>query len=636
MKFNQQVNMPPFSNKKKKQQLQHKRQLKRERGDDPNSFYRSIMQKTHFRGKPIGGGQNAKPVESGGRGRDRERFADLQFFKDTDDEIKLRKEQSLLPIIPLEKSHLEIDAILPSVSLDMPKRPPWNKSFTKDQLDKQEQIYFKNFVDNLLQKSSVTDKKLSYFDLNLDTWRQLWRVLEMSEIITIIVDIRHPLFHFPPSLYNYIVNDLHKIVIIVLNKVDLVPASLVVAWKSYLKSQYPEVHIIPFASYAGMKTKSNGKRVGNMRMAAEGAARFMLEVEKLVQPIGKVDFTSWREKIQNDRSSSANILDSDGEEDVDELDDAIQEDAEKDVESLDEIEEKDDSEEERKQQLRPPRNQRNKKIRNPVSDYERDEDDDDDDEKGFGAAALRRAQQIKEKNDTGFYLGEKFKDGLLTIGCVGHPNVGKSSFMNALIGKKVVSVSRTPGHTKHFQTIFLTSNIRLCDCPGLVFPSHYPKQLQVLMGCYPISQLREPYSAIQYLAERVNMVEKLKLKPIDEVRHQKPAMNDCNYTSIEIRDKEGINIRRAGTSSEWSAFSICESWAVHRGFLTARSGRPDVYRAANHLLRMALDGRTLCMAFYPPDYLSLKESHWEEHEEIEKISRIQGRHNIIDDDDDGY
>lgn len=582
--------MPPFSNKKKKLQLQQKRQLKRDRVDDPNSFYRTIMQKTHFRGKPIGQ-QNQKP-QTGGRTVDsgqknREKFADLQFFKDTDEEIKLRKEQAMLPIAPLEESHLEIDAISPMASLDMPKRPPWNKSYAKEQLDRQEQIYFKNFVDNLLDRSSITDKKLSYFDLNLDTWRQLWRVLEMSEVVTIIVDIRHPLFHFPPSLYNYVVNDLHRIVIIVLNKVDLVPASLVLAWQSYLKSQYPEVHIIPFASYAGMKTRTNGKRVGNMRMAADGARRFMLEVEKLVGS-DKVDFTSWREKIHLDASDTLEVSDNE------------------DAESGGGGDEGDGEEEEV-------------------------EEDEDMDEKKLAAAALKKAHQIKEKNDVGYYTSEKFKDGILTIGCVGHPNVGKSSFMNALIGKKVVSVSRTPGHTKHFQTIFLTPNIRLCDCPGLVFPSYYPKQLQVLMGCYPISQLREPYSAIQYLSERVNMVEKLKLKPVDEVRHHKPALNDRNYTPTRVNEKKTV-----GTSEEWSAFTICESWAVHRGFLTARSGRPDVYRAANHLLRMALDGRTLCMSFYPPDYLALRESQWEQHENIEAIARIQGRHNIINGDDDGY
>lgn len=36
------------------------------------------------------------------------------------------------------------------------------------------------------------DKVLSYFELNLETWRQLWRVLEISDIILVIVDIRYP------------------------------------------------------------------------------------------------------------------------------------------------------------------------------------------------------------------------------------------------------------------------------------------------------------------------------------------------------------------------------------------------------------------------------------------------------------
>ena len=46
---------------------------------------------------------------------------------------------------------------------------------------------------------------------------------------------------------------------------------------------------------------------------------------------------------------------------------------------------------------------------------------------------------------------------------------------------QVVSTSRTPGHTKHFQTIYLTPTVRLCDCPGLVFPSLVNKQIQVVI-----------------------------------------------------------------------------------------------------------------------------------------------------------
>jgi hypothetical protein len=42
----------------------------------------------------------------------------------------------------------------------------------------------------------------------------------------------------------------------------------------------------------------------------------------------------------------------------------------------------------------------------------------------------------------------------------------------------------------------------LCDSPGLVFPSLLPKPLQILSGMYPIAQVQEPYSTIQYLVSK--------------------------------------------------------------------------------------------------------------------------------------
>lgn len=90
------------------------------------------------------------------------------------------------------------------------------------------------------------------------------------------------------------------------------------------------------------------------------------------------------------------------------------------------------------------------------------------------------------------------------------------------------------------------------------------------MGSFPIAQVREPYTTIKFLAERIDLPKILKLQHLD---------ND----------------------DTWSAIDICDSWASKRNFITARTARLDTYRAANSLLRMALEGK-ICIYVYPPDW----------------------------------
>lgn len=53
---------------------------------------------------------------------------------------------------------------------------------------------------------------------------------------------------------------------------------------------------------------------------------------------------------------------------------------------------------------------------------------------------------------------------------VGIPNVGKSTLINRLVGKKAVSVGNKPGVTKSLDWIRINENLELLDTPGILWP----------------------------------------------------------------------------------------------------------------------------------------------------------------------
>ena len=53
---------------------------------------------------------------------------------------------------------------------------------------------------------------------------------------------------------------------------------------------------------------------------------------------------------------------------------------------------------------------------------------------------------------------------------VGVPNVGKSTLINRLVGKKTAGVGNTPGFTKSLSWIRVNKDIELLDTPGILWP----------------------------------------------------------------------------------------------------------------------------------------------------------------------
>ena len=102
---------------------------------------------------------------------------------------------------------------------------------------------------------SNSSSSLSYFEMNLETWRELWRVTEISDILLLIVDIRFAPLHFSPAFYHHCTVRLGKDLILVLNKIDLVATPLVTAWKHYFEQRFPKCHILLFSSAKQIKYK---------------------------------------------------------------------------------------------------------------------------------------------------------------------------------------------------------------------------------------------------------------------------------------------------------------------------------------------------------------------------------------------
>ncbi|XP_069055183.1 guanine nucleotide-binding protein-like 1 [Lepisosteus oculatus] len=533
----------PFSTKQKKKQLQHRRGRKRGETEGPSSRSCSVerpegqsdtsdseslsLEVQHINQQP-------QSRQSRDRGHDPNRYR-LHLEKESREEVDRRKrmaQERKLQLLSEDQLEIDIeDVYRPGSVLDFPRRQPWDYGMSKEQVLAREERAFREYLDSVYKQYQPSE--LSYFEHNLETWRQLWRVLEMSDIVLLLTDIRHPVLHFPPALYDCVTREMRRSLVLVLNKIDLAPPALVVAWRHHLRARFPEVRVVCFTSYPqrpgeGLDPGAVLKRRRRRRRGGWGLAVGPMELLRACEDItaGRVDLSSWRQKIQRDAVAAGG------------------------------------SEEE--------------------------------EEEGEEGAVL-----VEHHSDVAMEMAspsqERYKDGVLTLGCVGFPNVGKSSLINGLVGRKVVSVSRTPGHTKYFQTYFLTPTVKLCDCPGLIFPSLVDRQQQVLAGIYPVSQIQEPYSSVGYLASRV---------PI-------PALLKLRHPSAEGGSEE----------PPWTAWDICEAWAEKRGYKTAKAARNDVYRAANSLLRLATDGR-LCLCLRPPAF-STQQAVWEAHPETAEIAALQ-------------
>ncbi|ODQ78034.1 hypothetical protein BABINDRAFT_40286 [Babjeviella inositovora NRRL Y-12698] len=398
-----------------------------------------------------------------------ERGASVKIIK-----IDASKNQYLLTKAEeLERSKLHKEF---ADKLTCPRRPAWDATTTRTQLERQEKVAFLEWRRQLAVLQQNNDLLLTPFERNLEVWRQLWRVVERSDLVVQIVDARNPLLFRSIDLDVYVkeVNPLKKSLLLV-NKADLLSDSQRLAWAEYFIA-----HDIRYTFFSAKTANS------------------ILELESLGE---EVDVA----QIYND-------------EDVDPRIRILR------IEQLEDL---------------------------------------------FLAEAPEPLTKPRDPSQA----------PITQIGLVGYPNVGKSSTINALVGSKKVSVSSTPGKTKHFQTIHLSPSVLLCDCPGLVFPNFaYTNGELVCNGVLPIDQLREYTGPCTLVAQRIP---KYFLEAI---------------YGIAIPTKR---IEEGGTGVPTSQ-ELLTAYARARGYMTAGFGSADESRAARYVLKDYVAGKLLYVQA-PPD-----------------------------------
>lgn len=71
------------------------------------------------------------------------------------------------------------------------------------------------------------------FEKNLEVWKQLWRVIERSDLLLQIVDARNPYFFYSEDLEKYIAEHEGKEFLLLINKADFLTDDLIDHWNTY-------------------------------------------------------------------------------------------------------------------------------------------------------------------------------------------------------------------------------------------------------------------------------------------------------------------------------------------------------------------------------------------------------------------
>jgi len=269
-------------------------------------------------------------------------------------------------------------------------------------------------------------------------FKEFKKVVAAADVVLEVLDARDPLGSRSPTVERQILNlDPNKKIILVLNKIDLIPKKNVEEWLAYLRNDYPT---IAFKA----STQQQRQNLGRGKVSTKSARDNQLHVSECLGADTLIDL---------------------------------------------------------------------------LKNYSR-------------SLALKQA---------------------ISVGIIGFPNVGKSSIINSLKRSRAVTVGAKPGVTRTTQEVVLDKNIKLIDCPGIIFADDMSEGDAALRNCLNIDQLQDYTLPVQAILSRCTKEQLITLYKI-------PLFADVTDFLRLVAERRGKVLRGSIPDYQAAAKMVVQDW----------------------------------------------------------------------------